>query len=271
VTSLVTRRWRAARGLVAALAVLALTACGSALGQSGDEELLVAAAADLRPAFDRLAASFEAETGQAVTVVYGSSGQLAQQLIEGAPADLYASANVRYVEEVLAAGRGDASTTATYAFGRIALWAPAEAWGGWTDLAALAGDPAVDTIAIANPSHAPYGAAAREAREAAGVGGAGADRLVLGEHIADTHRLAASGNADAAITALSLALAADDGEWLLLPEELHDPLEQALVIVADDRERAELAARFVAHVNSGREVMRRYGFLLPGEAPPEDR
>ena len=96
-------------------------------------------------------------------------------------------------------------------------------------------------------------------------------RLVLGENIADTHRLAASGNADAALTALSLALAAgDDGRWQLVPDELHEPLEQALVVVAEDPARAAVAADFIAHVNSppGRTVMRRYGFLLPGETPP---
>ncbi len=272
-------RWRRPvrhRAALAALALLVLTAgaCASAEGEvTAEEPLLVAGAADLMPAFTVLGEDFEAATGEAVTFNFGSSGQLAQQLIEGAPMDLYASANVAYVEEVLAAGVGDPGTQETYAYGRITIWSPEDAWRGWDSLEALADDDAAGTIAIANPAHAPYGLAAEQALTSAGVWEDVEPRLVYGENIADTQRLAATGNADVAIVALSLALAAEEdggGAWTLVAAELHEPLQQDLLVVAGEDDRAGLAERFIAHVGSeeGREVMRRYGFLLPGEDPP---
>jgi molybdate transport system substrate-binding protein len=261
-------------GVAVAVLVAGATGCAADAGAvTADEPLLIAGAADLRPAFTELGRTFEAETGERVVFSFGSSGQLAQQLIEGAPMDLYASANVAFVEQVLAAGVGDADSQATYAIGRIVLWSPSATWGRWEDLAALAADDQVRTIAIANPEHAPYGAAAAQALAAAGVDDEVAPKLVYGENVADTQRLAASGNADVAIVALSLALASDEageGRWLLLDDALHDPLQQDLLVVAEDADRAALARRFVAHVASeeGREVMRRFGFVLPDEAPP---
>ena len=261
------------RRLVAALAGLALlaTACGAdGHAVTSEEPLSVAAAADLMPAFTLLGESFEEATGEKVVFSFGSSGQLAQQLIEGAPMDLYASADVAFVERVLEAGVGDPATQATYALGRIAIWSPDDAWGGWESLEDLARDDEVRVIAIANPEHAPYGRAATQALETAGIREAVEPRLVLGENVSDAQRLAATGNADVAIVALSLALAADesgDGQWILLDEGLHEPLQQDLIVTAEDPDRAELAGRFVDHINSeeGREVMRRFGLLLPGE------
>ncbi len=264
--------------LLAALALAALavatTACERDAGAvTADAPLLIAGAADLMPAFTALGEDFEAATGEEVVFSFGSSGQLAQQLIEGAPMDLYAAADAAFVEQVLAAGVGDPGTQDTYAFGRIALWAPEGTWGGWTSLEDVAADEAVDVVAIANPEHAPYGRAARQAFERAGLWDQVQPSIVYGEHIADTQRLAASGNADVAVVAFSLALAAEeagDGTWLLLDEDLHEPLQQDLLVVAEDPDRAALAERFVDHLGSeaGREVMRRYGLLLPGEAPP---
>jgi molybdate transport system substrate-binding protein len=267
------RRWA---GLVTAASLLAAgTGCAADAGAvTADEPLLIAGAADLRPAFEELGRMFEAATGERVVFSFGSSGQLAQQLIEGAPMDLYASANVAYVEQVLAAGVGDPASQATYAIGRMVLWSPTAAWGGWDDLTALAADDGVRTIAIANPDHAPYGAAAAQALDAAGVAETVAPKLVYGENVADTQRLAASGNADVAIVALSLALASDEageGRWTLLDDALHEPLQQDLLVVAEDDDRAALARRFVDHVGTeeGRTVMRRFGFVLPGEDLPD--
>jgi molybdate transport system substrate-binding protein len=266
-------RW--ARLVTAASLLAAATGCAADAGAvTTDEPLLIAGAADLRPAFDELGRTFEAATGERVVFSFGSSGQLAQQLIEGAPMDLYASANVAYVEQVLAAGVGDPASQATYAIGRLVLWSPTTAWGGWDDLTALAADGGVRTIAIANPDHAPYGAAAAQALQAAGVAETVAPKLVYGENVADTQRLAASGNADVAIVALSLALASDEageGRWTLLDDALHEPLQQDLLVVAEDEDRAALARRFVDHVGAeeGRTVMRRFGFVLPGEDLPE--
>lgn len=269
------RRSRWPAGLALLLAGLALLAqgCGSDAGAvTTDEPLLIAGASNLMPAFTELGADFEAATGEQVVFNFGSSGQLAQQIIEGAPMDLYASANVAFVEQVLAAGIGDPDTQTSYAFGRIVLWAPEDAWGGWDSLEAVAEDDDVDVIAIANPEHAPYGLAARQALGTAGLWTSLEPRLVYGEHISDTQRLAASGNADVAITALSLALAAEeagDGMWTLLDDGLHAPLQQDLVVLASDPDRAALAERFIAFVTAGqgRQVMQRYGFGLPAAAP----
>jgi molybdate transport system substrate-binding protein len=259
----------------AALAGLALlvSACGTtAQAVTADEPLLIAGASDLLPAFTVLGERFEEATGERVVFTFGSSGQLAQQLIEGAPMDLYASANAAFVEQVLDAGVGDPDTQATYAFGRITIWSPDDAWRDWRTLDELAADAAIRTVAIANPEHAPYGLAAKQAFESAGLWDAVEDELVYGENISDTQRLAATGNADVAIVALSLALAADeagDGTWVLLDDALHAPLQQDLVVTAADPDRAALANEFIEHVNSeaGRQVMRRFGFMLPGEEP----
>lgn len=254
--------------------ILAVGACGApeeptSDALTGDAALLVAGASDLRPAFSEIGVLFTAETGHEVIFDFGSSGQLAQRIMEGAPVDVYASAGVSFIDEVLDSGVGDPATKATYAFGRITIWSTDDAGGGWTDLADLVADPTVAFLAIANPEHAPYGMAAREALVSVGLWETIEPKLVFGENISDTQRLADAGDADAAIVALSLAIAAGDrGEWVLIDEALHQSLEQSLVVITDDPDRLEAAAAFAALVNApaGREVMTRYGFVLPGEA-----
>lgn len=266
----------------AALLLLTAVACGadgdnaaaqvstagasSTLGSSGSAEITVAAASDLRPAFEELGAAFEEETGTSVTFSFGSSGQLREQIINGAPFDLFASANVDFVDEVIDAGRGVEDTKADYAFGRIVLWTPSG-----VDLPASIdelADPTFRRIAIANPEHAPYGLAAKEALEAAGIYADIEDRLVYGENISDTFRIVQSANADVGIVALSLAIA-DGSDYTLIPAELHEPLQQALVVTSTGSNGASAAA-FAAFIGSpeGREVMVRYGFVLPGDPAP---
>jgi molybdate transport system substrate-binding protein len=261
--------------LVVVAAAAILSACTAAAEPSSQAlppggALVVAAAADLVPAFTQLGARFEAATGVPVVFDFGSSGRLAQQAAAGAPFDLYASASADYVDRVLAAGIGDPSTRATYATGRLVAWSRADRWEGWASLDELLDDRSVTTIAIANPEHAPYGLAARQALETLGRWDATRERLVFGDNVADTQRVASSGDADVALVARSLALAADErgeGRWILLPAELHAPLRQDLVVLATDPARAALARRFAALVASeeGRAVMRRYGFVPPGE------
>jgi molybdate transport system substrate-binding protein len=265
-----------AAGLVIAAAA-ALSACSAGAHLTSLEEpstgpLVVAAAAALVPPFTELGAQFEAASGVPVVFDFGSSGRLAQQAVAGAPFDLYASASAEYVDRVLAAGVGDPSTRVTYAVGRLVAWSRTDRWGGWASLVELLDDGSVTTIAIANPEHAPYGLAARQALETLGRWDATRERLVYGDNVADTQRVASTGDADVALVALSLAIAADErgeGRWLLLPADLHATLRQDLVVVATDPTRAELARRFAALVASdeGREVMRRHGFVLPGEDP----
>lgn len=256
-------------------AVLMLTACATGAGgdeasDDADATILIAGASDLQPAFTELGERFEQEVGVEVEFDFGSSGQIAQRIIEGQPVDLFASANAAFVDEVVGAGVGDPSTRSTYAFGRIVLWASAGRWADWGSLEEAVADEDVITFAIANPEHAPYGTAGRQALDATGVSDDVDDRLVLGENISDTQRLIETGNADVGIIALSLAIAADErgvGRWLLLDEGLHEPLQQDLIVTATDPEQAALATRFVEYVDSedGRDLMRRFGFVLPGE------
>jgi molybdate transport system substrate-binding protein len=266
-------RRRIVRSLAAGVAVLVLAGCAAtspATGADGEVALLVAAASDLRPAFEELGDRYAAAGGGEVTFDFGSSGQLAQRIREGAPFDLFASADVAYVDDVIGAGIGDASTQRTYAYGRLVIWSPEERWEDWRELTDLAEDGGISNLAIANPDHAPYGRAAQEALTTTGALGAVRDRLVLGENISDAQRLVETGNADVGIIALSLAIAADErgvGRWVEVDEDLHAPLQQDLVVTATDPERAAAARAFVALVDGeeGRAVMARYGFLLPGE------
>ena len=238
--------------------LLLLTGC-SASAATPERPLLVAAASDLQPAFEELGREHERRTGRPVTFTFGSSGQLAEQLKNGAPYEVFASAGVRYVEEVLRAGRGDADSQADYALGRLAVWTPNEQ----VALAGLA-QPRFRRIAIANPEHAPYGVAAREALTSTGLLAQVQERLVLGENVSDTLRLATSGNADAAVVALSLVKARPGGRWTEVPADAHAPLRQALLVTAA-AERSADARAFADLVTSepGQAVLARHGFARP--------
>ena len=161
-------------------------------------------------------------------------------------------------------------TKALYAKGRIVLWArdPASLPKRLEDLA----DPRYAKIAIANPEHAPYGTAAREALRRAGVWGAIEGRTVYGENVQQALTFARSGNADVALVALSLAVGPSGGAFLPIDPLLHAPLEQALVVCKGGARggKTEEARTFVAFVSSpaGRAIMTRYGFVLPGETLP---
>ncbi|MCX7620971.1 MAG: molybdate ABC transporter substrate-binding protein [Acidimicrobiales bacterium] len=257
--------------VIACAVVVGATACGRSLGTppstTGPLEIKVAAASDLRPAFEELGEKFRQRSGINVVFSFGSSGQLREQILNGAPFDLFASANVEFVDEVIGAGRGIAETKADYALGRIVLWTPA----GVAPPARIEDltDARFGRIAIANPEHAPYGLAAQQALHAAGIYAAVAPKLVYGENIADTFRIAQSGNAEVAIVALSLAVAFG-GDYMLVPADLHQPLEQALVVTSrgPSGERARKFASFISSPE-GREVMTRYGFVVPDEPAPE--
>jgi molybdate transport system substrate-binding protein len=226
----------------------------------------VAAAADLALAFQEIGQTFAKSTGIHTVFSFGSTGLLAQQLIEGAPYDLFAAANVEFVDRVVKSGACDPSTEALYAIGRMAIWtktdAPLAPPASIRDLA----DPRFQKIAIANPSHAPYGRAAEEALERAEVDRAVKPKLVFGENVQQALQFAQTGNADAAIVSLSLALPVAGGRYSVIDADLHSTIRQAMV-VCGKREKTEAARRFAAFVTSrdGRAIMRRYGFLLPGE------
>ncbi|HWS85898.1 MAG TPA: molybdate ABC transporter substrate-binding protein [Pyrinomonadaceae bacterium] len=260
---------RARSLLLAALfcAGFLLAGCrGETASSARPQTLTVSAASDLTPAFQEMGKLFEQREGTKVTFNFGSTGQLTQQIEQGAPVDLFAAANVSFVEGLEKKGLVVPGTRALYAQGRITLWTRGDGALKLERVEDLA-RPEFKKVAIANPEHAPYGAAAREALQTAGVWEAVAPKLVYGENISQTLQYAESGNVDAAIVALSLSTQSE-GRWVLIPAELHKPLNQALAVIKATKHEQE-ARRFAAFVNSaeGRGVMRKYGFVLPGEEP----
>jgi molybdate transport system substrate-binding protein len=231
------------------------------------EKIKVAAASDLAVAFKEVGAAYEKATGNTVVFSFGSTGLLEKQLEEGAPFDVFAAANVSFVDDAVKAGACDGSTRAMYARGRLVLWWRKDATVAPPKSVADLTDARFAKIAVANPAHAPYGKAAVEALTRAGVYDQVKARLVYGENIQQTFQFAQSQNAEVAFVALSLALATPTGNYLAVPEELHAPIDQALVVCGKEPARLKAARAFVSFVASpaGRAIMRRYGFLLPGE------
>ena len=229
------------------------------------EPLKVAAAADLAFAFPELGAQYEKATGQPVVFSFGSTGLLQRQIAEGAPFDAFASANASYAEDAIASGACLGDSKALYATGRIALFV---APGTPVDPKRIADlfDPHIAKIAIANPAHAPYGRAAKEAMQRAGAWESLSQRVVYGENVQQALQFAQSGNADVAIIALSLAIVTP-GKWTAIPADLHERIDQVIVACTHGRAGAHDARRFIAFVTSeaGRGVLRRFGFLSPGD------
>jgi molybdate transport system substrate-binding protein len=257
------------------LSLAAAMACKSA-GPAEREPLKVAAAADLASAFKEVGDAYEKKTGDKVVFTFGSTGLLAKQISEGAPFDVFAAANISFVDDVVKAGACFEPTKSLYARGRIVVWT--KSGPGHPDepvaLEDLA-DAKFAKIAIANPEHAPYGKAAQQALEKAGLYEAVRPRLVYGENVQQTLQFAQSGNADAAIVALSLAIVSD-GKYSLVEAEQHNPLDQALVACKGSAQNATTsraeATNFTDFVNSpdGRAIMKRFGFILPGESVAKD-
>lgn len=246
------------------LTLVCATACKdkSPVTTPATNELTVAAASDLTPAFEEIGRAFESTYKTKVVFVFGSTGMLTRQIENGAPVDLFAAASMSYLDELDQKGLIIPDSKAIYARGRITLWTPNESTlrlEGIKDLAR----PEVMRIAIANPDHAPYGLAARQALESAGIWESVKPKLVYGDNIRQTLQYAQTGNVDVAIVALSLS-AQSRGRWSLIPEELHQPLDQGLAIMKTTRN--EKAARDFATFLTGPEghaVMQKYGFTFP--------
>jgi len=226
--------------------------------------LTVFAAADLAFAFRELVPRFEQAAGVKVIVVLGSTGNLAKQVEHGAPADVFFAANQTFIDELLAKGVLIEETRTLYAQGRIVLATARVAGPKLTALSQLL-EPRVRRVAIANPAHAPYGRAAEEALRASGVWDAVKPKLVYGENIRHALQFVESGAAEAGIVALSVANVPAI-EWVAIDAALHARLDQAVAVVRRSA-RPELGVAFIQFVNGpeGRAVMKRYGFLLPGE------
>jgi molybdate transport system substrate-binding protein len=248
-------------GLIVGLAVLE-----PAMAQ--EKPPIVAAASDLKFAITEIAARFEVDTGRKLALNFGSSGNFARQIQQGAPFELFMSADEDFVFKLADAGltrdRGD-----LYAIGRIVLYAPKGSkialdpqlnglQAGWGE---------VRKFAIANPEHAPYGRAAEEALRALKLWDFVKPKLVFGENIAQTAQFITTRSAEAGIIALSLALApelARQGDHVLLPETLHNQLRQRMVLT---KAAGETAAMFYAYLQQppARAILKKYGFVLPGE------
>lgn len=232
-------------------------------GFAAGAPIRVAAASDLKFALTELARQYQRETGQEVQPSLGSSGQFAQQIRQGLPTDIYMSADEEFVlrlaEAGLTQGRGD-----LYALGRIAALVPSasalELDAGLRGLAA--GWAAVRHFAIANPEHAPYGRAARQALQRLGLWEQVKPKLVLGENVAQATQFVTSGSAQAGITALSLAVAPEVAKLarhVVLPAEFHAPLRQRMVLLRSAHAQAAGFYRFL-QTSAARAVLQRYGF-----------
>lgn len=252
---------------IKSLAAGLVTAFLSLAPAQAAEKVTIAAAADLKFAMDEIAATFrKAHPGDDVDVIYGSSGKFHTQIQQGAPFDIFFSADVGFARELKAAGQA-ITEPKLYAIGRIVLWSAARDASKMT-LADLT-DPSIKKIAIANPQYAPYGKRAEEALRAVGLWDTLQDKLVFGENIAQTAQYAQSGAADIGIIALALAVneeLASKGGYALVPDDKHSPLEQAYVVTKHGEGNA-LASAFAAYMATpdARHIMTRYGFVLPGE------
>jgi molybdate transport system substrate-binding protein len=255
----------ARRPFLAAALALALPA---ARAGAGAQVPVIAAASDTQFAIEEIAADFAALTGMRVRLALGSTGNLARQIREGAPFELFLAADEHFIAELHRDGftRDEGQL---YALGRLVLkvppGSPLAPDGTLADLRAALAEGRVARFAIANPEHAPYGLRAREALEHAGLWQGIQPFLVLGETVSQAAQFALSGNAEGGIIALSLALAppvAALGDHGLIPAHYHAPLRQRMALLAG---AGPVAEAFQAYLQSpaARAVLDRYGFVLP--------
>jgi molybdate transport system substrate-binding protein len=228
------------------------------------QELHVAAAADLTAALPVLVQQFEKQEHCKVVASYGSSGNFYQQLQNGAPFDVFLSADSQYPQKLQEAGLTVPGTFAEYATGKIVLWVRNESKLDLSKGLTVLTSDAVKKVAIANPQHAPYGRAAEAALKAEGVYQQIASKLVLGENISQAALFAQSGNADAGIIALSLAVnptMQSAGHFVEIPANEYPPLRQAVVVMKNSR-NVEAAKKFTQFLTSpaGRHVLQQFGF-----------
>jgi molybdate transport system substrate-binding protein len=236
--------------------------------RKADAELLVAAAADLNPALNEIAQQFEKKTGVHVKLSFGASGALTQQIQNGAPFDLFFSADTDYPKQLIRSGQADAASLYEYSLGKLVLWVPASSpldieHKGMEALL----DPSVKKIAIANPQHAPYGRAAVAALKHAGLYDRLSDRFVVGENVSQAAQFAESGNAQAGFVALAHALSPaikNTGRFWIVPADYYPPLQQAVVILTRSRHKKE-AGDFLEYLKTkdAADLLRKYGFTLP--------
>jgi molybdate transport system substrate-binding protein len=238
---------------------------------AADRSINVAAAADLSSALQEVAANYEKRTGVSVKLSFAASGALTQQIQNGAPFDVFFSADMDYPRQLIKDGHAESASLYRYAVGRLVLWVPRESpldveHKGIDVLL----DPSVTKISIANPQHAPYGRAAEAALKHYALYEKIADRLVLGENISQAAQFVESGNAQAGFVALAHAIAPSmqgKGKYWIVPSDAYPPLDQGVVLISHSP-HAEDAAAFLAYIKSEEVAaeLRRYGFSLPEES-----
>lgn len=250
------------------LVALALLAAAPTLGQGAKRPLTVAAAANLKTAAEELKRGFEtANPGAEVALTFGASGAFFAQLRNGAPFDVFLSADREYPARVIGAGLASAADEKVYAFGKLVAWLPPGSTLDLerTGLAALAG-PGVRRIAIANPALAPFGRATEWAFRSAGIHDAVKAKLVLGTSVAQTAQFATTGAADVAFLPYSLTFGEElaGGKVVFVPEALYPRIEQSGVVLGSARDPA-LARAFLAFLTGaeGRAILAKYGYGLP--------
>lgn len=253
--------------VVAEAAVVVLVLSGIAvLGQSAAKrEITVAAAADLSSAMQEVANGFEKESGVSVKLSFGASGALTQQIQNGAPFDLFFSADMDYPKQLIAGGQADANSLYRYAVGQLVLWVPADSPLDVEHKGVqVAIDPSVKKISIANPQHAPYGRAAVATLKHYGLYERVSDRLVLGENISQAAQFVESGNAQVGFVAYAHVVAPSmlgKGKYWIVPANAHPALDQGVVVISrsEHKEDAEAFLKYVKG-SAGAAILKRYGF-----------
>jgi molybdate transport system substrate-binding protein len=253
---------RVARLLLLAFAIH----CGAA--QPGAAETIrVAAASDLQAVLPAVASQFEQRTGDRVLLTFGSSGNFFTQIQNGAPFDVFMSADIDYPRRLERAGQTEPGQLYEYATGRIVLWARSDSGIDLRQGLAVLATSRVRRVAIANPDHAPYGRAAIAALRHAQLYEQVEGKLVRGENISQAAQFVQSGNAEAGIMALSLALSPAlkmTGSYVAIPDDFYPPIQQAAVVVARTHSRTT-AHRFLDFLKTAETVrlLESFGFVLP--------
>lgn len=230
--------------------------------------MVVAAAADLSAVLKEVGERYEKKTGASVKLSFGASGALTQQIQNGAPFDLFFSADMDYPRQLISAGDADGASLYQYAVGKLVLWVPADSSLDVEHQSmSILLDPSVKKIAIANPQHAPYGRAAVAALKHAGIYDRIVDRLVLGENISQAAQFVESSNAQAGFVALAHAAAPamrGKGKYWEVPVDFYPPLAQGVVVLSHSKHKKE-AADFLEYMKTKEvsELLQKYGFTLP--------
>lgn len=239
-----------------------------ASGLCAAQEITIAAAADLQYAMQDITTRFQNENGKTVKVIYGSSGNFFQQLQNGAPFDMFFSANLDYPKKLEAAGLTEPGSYYEYAKGKIVVWVRNDSKINLNSGLKALLNPSVNKIAIANPLHAPYGQAAVSAMQKEGIYEKVKDKFVLGENISQTASLIVSGAADIGVLALSLASSPNmkgKGRYAEIPSDQYPPIVQASVILRSSKNKA-VAQQFLSYMKSPAiaNLLKQYGFDVSG-------